>query len=577
MKKTNYYNWYCKSLLSSVLLLLLVQRNFAETVQRPPKLTVILVVDQLPYWQFERLSTHFKQGFKTLKNEGINYLNIYYPYARPGTAAGHTGMQTGVTPKDHGIVNNYWITPEGTKVHAFSDPRPQATVLNPSAKENPKTMGYSAASVMVKGISDQFIQESSTQIPHHVVALSLKPRSSVACSSGSGKAIWFDTDSGLFTTSKAYFDTIPAWLSKFNANHYLLHKKELTWNLAYPHNYSAYTFHNSKTYHHVQNPKGMVNSKISMQKLCSYKHPEHCQQLLLLTPFANQLILDLAEHTIRHYTSKHKPDELLLWVCIGATDKIGHKYGPDSRETIDMLYHLDIQIGNFIKKVQNYLCPQDVLFVLTSDHGAAPLPELQKTQGTTPAHRTLIAPLINNLNKMLATYNPQLATLVTKIKLPSLYLNNAVFNTLTTVEQEKVLEKIKEFLCKQPGIKQAWTAQELQRNKYPEEAIETMYKNQLFAGRSGPIQIQIEPNCFLTESNTGIEHQSPYEYDTHVPFIIYRPCVYPAQTISDKGWTLQLANTLANILHVSKPATSPYNALPPFGNQSACGARTATP
>ena len=84
-----------------------------------PKLTVILVVDQLPFWQFQRLSPYFKHGLKTLHTEGINYENMYFPHARPGTAAGHTGMQTGTYPKDHGMVNNNWLSFDGTKVQAF--------------------------------------------------------------------------------------------------------------------------------------------------------------------------------------------------------------------------------------------------------------------------------------------------------------------------------------------------------------------------------------------------------------------------------------------------------------------------
>ena len=430
--------------------------------------------------------------------------------------------------------------------------------------------GYSAKLAMVNGISDQFMLANRIEAPHHVMAISLKPRSAVAAASKLGKAFWFDTDSGLFTSSKAYFDELPEWLTKFNTAYPLLHKKELTWYLAYPNNYAAYQFHNSRTYQFVQNARGLVNRKIQLQKICSYKHPDHCQQLLLLTPFANQLILDLAEQCIRTTISNTKPDQLLLWVCIGATDKIGHKYGSDSREAIDMLYHLDKQIGMFMKKIQKYVKPSEVLFVLTSDHGSASFPELMHSKGFPNARRIITSKLIVDINSMISQKFEGITNLVTYIKLPSLYINNNMFNELTDTRQQEILTAIKEFLSKQPGIKKVWTTQELNNSWYKTDDIENYFKNQLFPGRSGPIQIQIEPYCFLTDVTAGIEHQTPYEYDTHVPFIMYRPGVYDPQTIVQKGWVLQLANTLAEILGVPKPSASTFSALPPFGGKSEC-------
>lgn len=538
-----------------------------STVPEKPKLTVVIVVDQLPFWQFQRLSPYFKYGFKKLIKEGINYQNMYFPHARSSTSPGHTGMQTGTYPKDHGMINNCWFAFDGTRVQAFEDSSPQAAVLNPLGGTF-TNKGYSAHHIMVNGISDQFMLESRIEVPHHVFSVSLKPRSAIATTSKLGKAIWFDIDAGLFTSSKAYFNALPEWLTKFNAQHYVLHKKDLVWNLAYPNNFAAYQFHNSRTYQFVRDAKSLVNRKIPLQKICSYKHPNHCQPMFLLTPFANQLILDLAEECIHTTVSKTKPDQLLLWVCLTAPDKLGHKYGPDSRETIDMIYHLDKQLGNFMKKVQKYLDPSDVLFILTSDHGTCPIPELMHNKGFPNARRIITSDLIAKINAMLAQRYEGTNNLVTNIKLPSLYLNNNQFNQFTTKEQQEILNTIKEFLEAQPGIKKVWTAQELNNSWYKTNDLENFFKTQLFPGRSGPIQIQAEPYCFLTELNTGTEHQSPYEYDTHVPFIFYRQDVYQPQTIPQKGWVLQLANTLAEILGVQKPSASVFSALPPFNGQN---------
>ena len=66
------------------------------------------------------------------------------------------------------------------------------------------------------------------------------------------------------------------------------------------------------------------------------------------TPAANQLLLDLALHTIKTHVTRKSCQEMLLWVCLSPLDMIGHEYGPQSREAIDMIYHLDCQIERFM-------------------------------------------------------------------------------------------------------------------------------------------------------------------------------------------------------------------------------------
>lgn len=535
-----------------------------------PKVTIILVVDQLPYWQFQRLSPYFKSGFKTLITKGIDYTNAIHPHARPGTAAGHNGLQTGTYPKEHGIVNNSWITPEGTKVNSDDDLSPTAAVLNPrnGAYDTHLVKGKSAQYIMANGVSDQFMLANTLEEPHHVFSVSLKGRSAIACASKLGKAIWYDNHSGLFTSSKAYFCQLPAWLTFFNDTNWILHKKEITWNLAHPQNYAAYQFHNPRTYQFVETGRGLVGRKMNANKPLKYKHDK--DKILLLTPFANQLILDLALDCLKQYVSKTKPDRLLLWVCIGATDKLGHKYGTDSRESIDMLYHLDQQIGAFIKKVHKYLPDDDVLYVLTSDHGGSPLPELMKERGFMNARRILTSQLLAELNNAITEQFPELQNLAIGIKVPSLYLDEKILKTLPACKQEEILTLVKEYLHKVPGIKRVWTFQELVNAPIKADEIENYFKNFLYKDRSGQIQIQLEPYTLLNEYTTGSEHQTPYHYDTHVPLIFYRPGVYEHQIITQSVFTQQVANTLAQILGVVKPSASTFPVLPPFGGVPEC-------
>src|SRR5438445_6650464 len=108
----------------------LVQRTVLGYVHRPPRLTVVFVVDQCAHSYFDKLSPYFKHGLKHLIENGVVYSNAHMPHGKPGTAAGHAGLNTGVCPKDHGIFNNTWFV-DGCKVACDEDNSGNAQVLSP--------------------------------------------------------------------------------------------------------------------------------------------------------------------------------------------------------------------------------------------------------------------------------------------------------------------------------------------------------------------------------------------------------------------------------------------------------------
>jgi hypothetical protein len=66
----------------------------------------------------------------------------------------------------------------------------------------------------------------------------------------------------------------------------------------------------------------------------------------------------------------------------------------------------------------------------------------------------------------------------------------------------------------------------------------------------------------LSKYKAGTTHESPYNYDTHVPLVIYQPGKYEHISIIKKVYATQLANTLAQILNIQKPPASTAQLLP---------------
>jgi len=81
----------------------------------------------------------------------------------------------------------------------------------------------------------------------------------------------------------------------------------------------------------------------------------------------------------------------LLSVSLSTTDKVGHSYGPDSREMHDHLLRLDRWVGSFLDSLGMMVPAQRTLVVLTSDHGMVSFPEYTVAVRHQPAGRMSLA------------------------------------------------------------------------------------------------------------------------------------------------------------------------------------------
>src|SRR5439155_1224327 len=91
--------------------------------------------------------------------------------------------------------------------------------------------------------------------------------------------------------------------------------------------------------------------------------------------------------TIRYYA-------VSLWT----TDYVGHAYGPDSREIHDQVVRLDRYLGRFLEQLFVRYGRNNVLVVLTADHGVTPYPERARALGHPGAVRVIPDTIIQSVN-----------------------------------------------------------------------------------------------------------------------------------------------------------------------------------
>lgn len=524
-------------------------QQLAAKPKTTPKITVILVIDQFSYDYTLKLRSYFKYGLKELFDHGLFYENAFYTHAVTETTTGHLNLITGVYPKDNGGITNQWITPDGIKVHYEFDTAPNAIPFGWTVQDG----GKSTKNTLVDTLTDQFVLNT----PHaQAWALSLKSYPAITTAGKLGKAVWFDEKSGVFTSTPQYFTTLPAWITHYNEKIRTQHNT-ITWKTRYPRTSKAYQFPFVDNYEFAAIKGGYIaHSPIKINA-----HDKKPYEVFMRTPRASQSLFELAKLCVDHNLNLQTSSKMFLVLSLSNLDLIGHLCGPDSREIIDTIYHLDYQIQTFLTYLERKVGLKNVLVVLTADHGICPIPEIQQKKGFKNARRIYAPKLIEAMNaeikKVFGVHN-----IIQAYEPTSFRLNYKIFKVLTSAVQTKILKHLKAFLKKQPGIKNAWTFDELKNTFYEKDRIETYYQKQLFEGRTGDLICFPDYYCQVTNYPTGTSHDTPHAYNLHVPLVIYHKGVITPKKIPTKVLMAQVPVTLAHLLHIQKPSATPFESLP---------------
>jgi predicted AlkP superfamily pyrophosphatase or phosphodiesterase len=83
-------------------------RHAAVTPPAPPRLAVLISVDQMRFDYLERFRPLFTGGLRTFVTRGAVFTNARYRHACSETGPGHATLLTGRSPRSSGIVGNGW-------------------------------------------------------------------------------------------------------------------------------------------------------------------------------------------------------------------------------------------------------------------------------------------------------------------------------------------------------------------------------------------------------------------------------------------------------------------------------------
>lgn len=493
-----------------------------------PKLIVVVVVDQMRADYLERFAPYETGGLHFFNARGANFVNANYQHMPTETCVGHSVVLSGRNPAHTGIVANEWYDREtGKMVYCVAD-------------DDSPIVGENGRAVSPKNfIGENFSDWLQSAYPGaRVVSISLKDRAAITMGGHHPQAaLWFSHETGNFVTSRYYGNQLPDWAQEFNGKHVVDSYVGKQW--------IPLLGNDSPAYHTNQVAGGFPHA---MPKQTG----RQLNEAVYGSPFGDELLEALAEYAVkanRLGENQHNAPDLLA-ISFSSNDAVGHTYGPDSPEIADEQIRLDRTLGHFMDFIGTRLGAENVLWALSADHGAEPAPEAESQLRGNKAQRLPFSEALKSIESQLSA----IFRITGKMHWfagqtdAMLYFDRAELarHNISLAAASKALStRVKNV----PGIDGLYDVNHLDSVT---GWIGPLLRNSVFPGRSGDVYYLTSQWTLFSSQGTGTSHGDPWQYDTHVPFVVAGWHI-KAQRIPENIHVADLAPTLADLTGVRWP------------------------
>jgi predicted AlkP superfamily pyrophosphatase or phosphodiesterase len=504
----------------------------------PPRLLLILMIDQMRADYVTVFQRHWRAGLRTLVSDGAVFERAEYPYLHTVTCAGHATVGTGALPRTHGIVGNEWWDRESrTLVDCMSDDRPASSHVSYG---RPSRGGSSPRYLLVPTLGDELRMQRPGA---HVVSLSLKPDSAIAMAGHGGDAVaWFDGEAGVFVTSRAFTGTPNRVLADFLARDSF--EKDLTkvWTLLLPPD--AYLSADATL---GQRPflgrDGLFPHEMSSRTGIDARAYGFWRQ----SPFSDRYLERMAEAMIDGLELGRDDTPDVLAIGFSALDVVGHAFGPESREVEDVLVNLDRTLGDLIAALDRRVGRDRYVLALSADHGVAPTPQPGGTGG-----RIIREDVQERIEDTLQAHwgRSEAGDYVDTIQASFVYFAPGVFARLRA--DRPVWQAVQSRLTTFPGIARVLAAPELSASS--SDPVVRAAASSYVADRSGDVALIPERNWFIVTraSANATTHGGWQDHDKRVPIMMLGGGIKPGHYTQNTS-PADIAPTLASLAGVSLP------------------------
>jgi predicted AlkP superfamily pyrophosphatase or phosphodiesterase len=483
---------------------------------------VFVIVDQLRGDMLDRYASVFTGGIKRLMEEGLNFSNAVHDHAQTETSPGHATISTGVFPTRAGIPSNVWREGEGPDLH------PVYNVVNPGEAilGVPGLPGSSPAVLRRTGLAD-WLQVANPDA--RVVSVSGKDRAAVLMAAKSkGEVYWYDSRAGGFVTSTYYRDTYPAWLQRFNDKGLEKLAGDSVWASTIPAGAEYLSAPDTAAFE-----GDGINTHFPHRFATEVADPSPGDFAFWFetTPMLDRATLEVALLALEEEElGKEAGRTDFLSISFSQTDRVGHAYGPLSREQMDNLLRLDLVLEDLFSVLDEEIGRENYVVGFTGDHGVMDNPERIDGGGQrlTEEHRTRLGEALGAAARQ-AGLRPDLST------------------------AQAMLEAMEPLEFVGPAY-----TQEALGGRIPGDSLAVLFQHSFTPGRPGGLLSTYGIEMWWTENTlawgmpVGTTHGSPFHYDRWVPMILMGPGIQ-AGKVEEKVRPMDLAPTLAALAGIPYP------------------------
>ena len=487
-----------------------------------PKLVVVITVDQLRPDYLNRWKTQLTGGLSQLVNEGAVFTEGYQDHAVTETAPGHSTILSGLWPAHTGIIRN-------------------SAGVQDTAAPLLGTSGPGASPRRFRGTT-LFDWLKLSDPTARALSVSRKDRGAILpIGQAKEQVYWYQ--SGLFTTSRYYADSLPAWVQAFNARRLPFKAANTTWPLLLAD--SAYKEDDNEPWENggkdVVFPHRLPADSV------------RAAAAIANVPTMDSLTLVFALEGLEALKLGRKGTDILA-VSLSTTDAIGHAYGPDSREIHDQVLRLDRYLGWFLKRVTDRVGRDKVVVVLTADHGVTPFPERTRAKTGAAAYRVQLDTIFAAVNRDLDRVAGGTAAAPREwlgFDTGMLFLGDNGRFAATGIKTDSILDALAGRILRVSGVARVIRPADLARADTASDPVARRWLHQLAPDAGVVLTVTLQPGSVWDIPNTLIAmHGQPSEDDAHVPIIFWGRRVKRG-SYAGRMNTVDIAPTLGVLLGVT--------------------------
>ena len=519
-----------------VALALLISMRRAAAVD-PPKLAVIIVVDQMRADYVDRFGRDWTGGLKRLVTEGAWFTQAAYPYLLTVTCAGHATISTGAFPHTHGIFSNQWWDRDAKQqMQCTEDPSVTNIGYDGPGKEH-----NSGFRLRVPSFADRMRTERSA----HVVTLSAKARSAIMLAGHGGDAVtWLSEPVDTWLTSSAFAGAAVPAVKSFVASHPVDGDFGRSWTRLLP----AERYRTSDEAAGERAVPGWGATFPHLLRGTGGTPDLTFRAQWNASPFADAYLGRLAAALVeRLQLGKHETTDV-LGVSFTATDLIGHKFGPRSQEIQDQLARLDRTLGTFFDRLDATVGRGRYVVALSADHGVTPIPE-QLIAEHVDAGRLDAAKIVERIEAQLRPTmgaGPHVAKLDGRDA--NLYFAPGIYDRLRA--SQALLIEVMRGIAEAPGVARVFRAEDLREVSTAADAWRKAAALSYADGRSGDLVIAVKPGWI--GSAEAASHGTASPDDQRVP-VLFMGRGIKAGRYDQPATPADIAPTLAAICGITLP------------------------